>query len=64
MLTNPNNANAETQSKDVQKAARAIGQKIQIVHTVGRLPHGMGVARLAMSAEWSRQRQMLGLPVL
>ena len=31
----------------------------------GRLPDGMGVARLAdLSAEWSRQRQMLGLPVL
>ena len=31
----------------------------------GRLPHGMGVARLAdLSAEWSRQRQMLGLLVL
>ena len=30
----------------------------------GRLPHGMGVARLAdLPAEWSRQRQMLGLPV-
>jgi hypothetical protein len=30
---------------------------------VGRLPHGMGVARLAdMPAEWSRQHQMLGLP--
>ena len=29
----------------------------------GRLPQGMGVARLAdLSAEWSRQRQMLGLP--
>ena len=28
----------------------------------GRLPHGMGVARLAdMPAEWSRQHQMLGL---
>ena len=28
-----------------------------------RLPHGMGVARLAdLSAEWSHQRQMLGLP--
>ncbi len=28
----------------------------------GRLPHGMGVARLCdMSAEWSRQHQMLGL---
>ncbi len=31
----------------------------------GRLPHGMGVARLAdLSAEWSRQRQTLGLLVL
>src|SRR6266478_3348888 len=29
----------------------------------GRLPHGMGVARLTdMPAEWSRQHQMLGLP--
>jgi site-specific DNA recombinase len=29
----------------------------------GRLPHGMGVARLAdLPAEWSRQREMLGLP--
>jgi site-specific DNA recombinase len=29
----------------------------------GRLPHGIGVARLAdMPAEWSRQHQMLGLP--
>jgi hypothetical protein len=31
----------------------------------GRLPHGMGVARLCdLPAEWSRQRQMLGLPAL
>jgi site-specific DNA recombinase len=29
----------------------------------GRLPHGMGVARLAdLSAEWSKQHRMLGLP--
>jgi DNA invertase Pin-like site-specific DNA recombinase len=29
----------------------------------GRLPHGMGVSRLAdLPAEWSRQYQMLGLP--
>ncbi len=29
----------------------------------GRLPHGLGVVRLAdLPAEWSRQRQMLGLP--
>jgi hypothetical protein len=29
----------------------------------GRLPHGMGVARLCdLPPEWSRQHQMLGLP--
>ena len=29
----------------------------------GRLPHGMGVTRLAdLPAEWSRQHQLLGLP--
>ena len=29
----------------------------------GRLPHGMGVARLTdLPAEWSRQHQMLGFP--
>ena len=29
----------------------------------GRLPHGMGVARLCeLPAEWSRQHRMLGLP--
>jgi site-specific DNA recombinase len=29
----------------------------------GRLPRGMGVARLCdMPAEWSRQYQLLGLP--
>ena len=28
----------------------------------GRLPHGMGVARLSdLPVEWLRQRQMLGL---
>jgi putative ABC transport system substrate-binding protein len=32
VLLNPNNPNAKTQSKDVQEAARAMGQKIQIVH--------------------------------
>jgi hypothetical protein len=31
----------------------------------GRLPHGMGVARLCdLPAEWSRQHQMLGLTSL
>jgi hypothetical protein len=29
----------------------------------GRLPRGMGVARLAdLRVEWSKQHQMLGLP--
>ena len=29
----------------------------------GRLPHGMGVGRLAdLPAEWSKQYQVLGLP--
>ena len=29
----------------------------------GRLPHGMGVTRLAdLPAEWSRQHRILGLP--
>jgi len=29
----------------------------------GRLPHGMGVARLSeLPAEWSKQHQILGLP--
>jgi hypothetical protein len=31
----------------------------------GRLPHGMGAARLCdLPAEWSRQHQMLALPAL
>jgi site-specific DNA recombinase len=31
----------------------------------GGLPHGMGVARLCdLPAEWSRQRQVLGLATL
>ena len=29
----------------------------------GRLPHGIGVSRLTeLPPEWSRQRQLLGLP--
>ncbi len=32
VLLNPNNPNFDNQSHEVQKAARAIGQKIQIVH--------------------------------
>jgi putative ABC transport system substrate-binding protein len=32
VLLNPNNPNAETQSSDIQEAARTIGQKIQILY--------------------------------
>jgi len=42
----------QTASPDLVQAAIA-----------GRLPHGMGIARLTdLPAEWSRQYQMLGLP--
>ena len=47
VLLNPNNANAETQSKEVQEAARAIGQKIQIVHAGTEAALGAAFATLA-----------------
>ena len=47
VLLNPNNANAETQSKEVQEAARAIGQKIQIVHAGTEAALGTAFATLA-----------------
>ena len=44
----------EGQRKDRQRWLKAID---------GRLPYGMGVARLTdLPAEWSRQREMLGFP--
>src|SRR3954470_24122409 len=44
--------------------AALLGKDMAVYLPTG-LPHGMGVARLVdLSAEWSRQRQMLGLPVL
>ena len=47
VLLNPNNANAKTQSKEVQEAARAIGQKIQIVHAGTEAALGTAFATLA-----------------
>jgi hypothetical protein len=39
------------------------GSSIHCSSIDGRLPHGMGVARLTdLPAEWSRQREMLGFP--
>lgn len=56
---NPNNANAETQSKDVQEAARAIGQKIQIVHagTEAALPKLGRVDKLNPDADGGKQHE-------
>ena len=34
VLLNPNNANIESQRKDVQEAARTVGQQIDILHAV------------------------------
>ena len=47
VLLNPNNANAETQSKDVQEAARAIGRKVQIVHAGSEAALGTAFTTLA-----------------
>src|SRR5207249_1669060 len=66
------NANAESIAKRERCSARKVNMTISLAFLApdlvkaaieGRLPDGMGVARLAdMSAEWSRQHQMLGLP--
>ena len=66
------NANAESIAKRERCSVRKVNMTISLAFlapdlvkaaTEGRLPRGMGVARLAdMSAEWSRQHQMLGLP--
>ena len=66
------NANAESIAKRERCSIRKVNMTISLAFLApdlvratisGRLPHGMGVARLAdMSAEWSRQHQMLGLP--
>src|SRR5467141_1450082 len=66
------NANAESIAKREGCSIRKVNMTISLAFLApdlvkaaiaGRLPHGMGVARLAdMPAEWSRQHQMLGLP--
>ena len=64
-------ANAESIAKREDCIARKVNMTISLAFLApdlvkaaidGRLPHGMGVARLCdLPVEWSRQRQMLGL---
>src|SRR3989441_7426532 len=66
------NANAEGIAKRERCSVRKVNMTISLAFLApdlvkaaiaGRLPHGMGVARLTdMPAEWSRQHQILGLP--
>jgi site-specific DNA recombinase len=66
------NANAESIARRERCRIRKVNMTISLAFlapdlvkaaVAGRLPHGMGVARLAdMPAEWSRQHQMLGRP--
>jgi site-specific DNA recombinase len=65
-------ASAESIAKRENCSARKVNMTISLAFLApdlvkaaidGRLPHGMGVARLTdLPAEWSRQHQMLGLP--
>ena len=65
-------ANAETIAKREKCSVRKVNMTISLAFLApdlvkaaieGRLPRGMGVARLCdMPAEWSRQHQVLGLP--
>jgi hypothetical protein len=69
-IRNPT-ANVETIAKREDCSARKVNMTISLAFLApglvnaaieGRLPRGMGVARLCdMPAEWSRQLQMLGL---
>jgi hypothetical protein len=71
LLTKPT-ASADSIAKRENCSARKINMTISLAFLApelvkaaidGRLPHGMGVARLTdLPAEWSRQHQMLGLP--
>jgi DNA invertase Pin-like site-specific DNA recombinase len=64
-------ANAESIAKRERCSVRKVNMTISLAFLApvlvkaaieGRLPHGMGVVRLAdLPAEWSRQHQMLGL---
>jgi len=65
-------ASADSIARREQCSARKINMTISLAFLApdlakaaidGRLPYGMGVARLTdLPAEWSRQHQMLGLP--
>jgi hypothetical protein len=65
-------ANADSIAKRENCSTRKINMTISLAFLApdlvqaaigGRLPHGMGVARLTdLPAEWSRQHQILGLP--
>jgi site-specific DNA recombinase len=65
-------ANAESIAKRERCSIRKVNMTISLgflapdlvkAAIAGRLPHGMGVVRLAdLPAEWSRQHKMLGLP--
>jgi len=71
LIANPT-ANAETIAMQENRSARKINMTISLAFLApdlvkaaieGRLPSGVGVARLTDSpAEWSRQHQLLGLP--
>jgi len=71
LLSDPT-ASADSIAKREKCSARKINMTISLAFLApdlveaavdGRLPHGMGVARLTdLPAEWSRQYQMLGLP--
>jgi hypothetical protein len=65
-------ASADSIAKRERCSARKINMTVSLAFLApdlvkaaidGRLPHGIGVARLSdLPAEWSRQYQMLGLP--
>jgi DNA invertase Pin-like site-specific DNA recombinase len=71
LITDPT-ANAESIATREGCSVRKVNMTISLAFLApdlvkaaieGRLPHGMGVVRLAdLPAEWSRQHQMLGLP--
>jgi hypothetical protein len=71
-LTTDATATAESIAQREGCSARKVNMTISLAFLApdlvraaieGRLPHGMGVTRLAdQPAEWSRQHQMLGLP--
>ena len=70
LMTDPT-ANTESIAKREDCTVRKVNMTISLAFLApdlvkaaidGRLPHGMGVARLCdLPVEWSRQRQMLGL---